>query len=40
MNCKECKYIKCLRRTDKGFEVCPVEAEKREYLAGEKDKSE
>jgi hypothetical protein len=40
MNCKDCKFIKCLRRTDKEFEVCPVEREKREYLAKEKDKSE
>jgi hypothetical protein len=33
MNCKECIYEKCLKRTDKEFEVCPVETDKRKYIA-------
>lgn len=36
MNCKNCRFVKCLKRTDKEFELCPVEAEKRDYI--EKDK--
>lgn len=31
MNCKDCIYTKCLLRTDKEFEICPVEMAKREY---------
>jgi hypothetical protein len=31
MNCKNCIYEKCLKHTDKEFDLCPVEAGKRKY---------
>jgi hypothetical protein len=40
MNCNKCKYIKCLKRTDEEFEVCPVEADKRIYEENQKKAAE
>lgn len=33
-SCKDCIYIKCLMRTNKEFEVCPVEESKQKSEAG------
>lgn len=37
MNCKNCIYTKCLLRTDKEFEFCPVELKKKKYEESRKD---
>ncbi len=31
MNCKNCIYTKCLMRTEKEFEVCPVQVAKEQW---------
>ncbi|KZL88654.1 hypothetical protein [Clostridium magnum] len=30
-NCKECPYRECILRTDKEFEICPVDVAKKEF---------
>ena len=30
-NCKDCPYSKCLSKTDKDFDICPVEKRKQEF---------
>lgn len=37
MNCKDCIYIKCLLRTEKEFEKCPVQDKKEKYEESQKD---
>jgi hypothetical protein len=39
LNCKNCIYTKCLKRTDREFEICPVEADKRKYEEEQAKKS-
>lgn len=31
LNCKNCIFEKCLMRTDKEFDICPVEEAKRKF---------
>lgn len=40
MNCKNCIYEKCLMRTDREFDICPVEVAKRRYIEEEAKKSQ
>ncbi|WML33228.1 hypothetical protein [Clostridium sp. OS1-26] len=39
MNCKDCEFKRCLMRTDKEFDTCPVDVAKQKY-ANEKEKQQ